>query len=35
MSELSYYSIDTFLSWMTGTTFPSPPSAVYLALCLG
>jgi hypothetical protein len=35
MSELSFYSIGSFLSWMTGTTFPNPPSAVYLALFNG
>src|SRR5262245_14682258 len=35
MSELSFYSIDSFLSWINGSPFPSAPDAVYLALCNG
>ena len=35
MSELSFYSIDTFLGWIKGTAFPSAPSTVYLALFNG
>jgi hypothetical protein len=35
MSELSFYSIDSFLGWLKGTAFPAAPGTVYLALFNG
>jgi hypothetical protein len=35
MSELSFYSIDSFLGWLKGTAFPAAPGTVYLALYNG
>lgn len=34
-SELSDYSANAFLNWLRGTTFPTAPSDVYMALFNG